>query len=133
MALPSFPEGEAPFICGGFYPVSDQCLKYSPESDTWVESGTLNGGFGRAFSGYGSSEHWGLVMVGGMGILSPPSLSSVETTYNGETFASLPNVPVQNERSCVVPIDEERIFTCGGNSEKTKTFIYEYTNNTWQR
>ena len=62
----------------------------------------------RAYSGYGSSESWGLVMVGGynsnLGLLL-----SVETTNNGEDFGSLPDLEIENRDSCLVVIDDDRI------------------------
>jgi len=55
-----------PYFCGGYTGsgnYNDICHKYVAASDEWVESGNMTEP--RAYSGYGSSESWGLVMVGG--------------------------------------------------------------------
>ena len=82
--------------------------------------------------GYGSSESWGLVMVGGYRT-GTESTISVETTSDGETFGSLPDLPRANEGSCVVIIDDERLFTCGGYLTETQTLIFSKSNNSWNR
>ncbi len=64
----------------------------------------------RAYSGYASSQSWGLVVAGGY---NGDVISSVETTYNMVTFGHYPDMPAENYKSCLVMIDEERIFTCG--------------------
>ena len=86
----------------------------------------------RAYSGYGSSESWGLVMAGGY---NNAFLSSVESTYNGEIFGTLPDLEIEVDRSCVVVIDDGNIFTCGGNdgSTKTDTCIFSNASNLWSR
>ena len=83
--FPLVPAGGIPFICGGLF--YDDCYKYEPALDEWISSGTLSED--KAYSGYGSSESWGLVMAGGS---STVRLSSVFTTSDGETFGSLPGV-----------------------------------------
>ena len=87
----------------------------------------------RYFSGYGSSESWGLVMAGGFGDAIIGELSSVETTYNGETFASLPDIPQSTRESCLVIIDDDRIFKCGGASTSIDTEIFTNSTGSWQR
>ena len=126
------PEGRIPFVCGGYngFDHTDVCYKYVAASDEWVESGNM--AKPRAFSGYASSKSWGLVMSGGRGI-SNIYLSSIEQTRNGETFGNLPDLVSENYDSCVVVIDEDRIFTCGGRYLSTNTFIYSNTTNLWSR
>ena len=83
--------------------------------------------------GYGSSESWGLVMVGGY---NPNSgvLTSVETTNNGEYFGSLPDLEIETTDSCVVVIDEDKIFTCGAAQGSGRdTFIFSKSTNLWSR
>ena len=135
----SFPEGGIPFVCGGdsnfesALVYNDGCYKYEAANDEWINSGALSEGR-RTFSGYGSSESWGLVMAGGFGDGGGvDSLSSVETTYNGETFASLPDIPQSNRESCIVIIDDDRIFMCGGGSTDLDTQIFTNSTNSWQR
>ena len=106
------------------------CYKYEAANDEWVNSGTMSGS--RSFSGYGSSESWGLVMAGGFGD-GGGALSSVETTYNGETFASLPDIAEANRESCLVIIDDDRIFMCGGSSTSINTKIFTNSTNSWQK
>ena len=99
-------------------------------SDEWVISGTI--AEARSSSGYGSSESWGLVMAGGYN--GGSSSSRVETTYNGKKFGILPDLEVESHRSCVVVIDEENIFTCGGYlTSATDTFIFSNSTNIWSR
>ena len=88
----------------------------------------------RYFSGYGSSESWGLVMAGGFAD-GGGTLSSVETTYNGETFASLPDFDIRQSgrESCLVIIDDDRIFMCGGASISIETYIFTNSTGSWQR
>ena len=87
----------------------------------------------RTNSGYGSSESWGLVMVGGISYNDLGPLSSVETTNNGEDFGSLPDLEIENGDSCLVVIDEDKIFTCGGLGASTDTFVFSKTTNLWSR
>ena len=82
--------------------------------------------------GYGSSESWGLVMVGGYSS-SIGSIISVETTSDGKTFGSLPNLPHENRDSCVVVIDDDRLFMCGGVETESQTLIFSKPNNSWSR
>ena len=85
----------------------------------------------RAGAGYGSSESWGLVMAGGDDY--PNTLSSVETTENGQVFDSLPDLPEENSFSCLVIVDDERVFTCGGDQSPSSTFIFSKMTNVWSR
>ena len=124
--MPPVSEGGIPFVCGGFF--YDDCYKYAPEIDEWVSSGTLSED--RAYSGYGSSESWGLVMAGGS---STVRLGSVETTFDGETFATLPDIPIENREFCLVVIDDDRIFTCGGRWTPTDTLIFTKSTGSWTR
>ena len=96
--------------------------------DQWINSGTLSED--KAYSGYGSSESWGLVMAGGS---STVRLSSVETTYDGETFGALPDIPIENREFCLVVIDTDRIFTCGGRWTPTDTLIFTNSTGSWTR
>ena len=98
--------------------------------DEWSRSGNMVEG--RYNIGYGSSESWGLVMVGGYRT-SNGSIISVETTSDGETFGSLPNLPHENYESCVVIIDDDRLFTCGGVETESQTLIFSKSNNSWNR
>ena len=102
------------------------------KSDEWVISGTM--AEEKTNSGYGSSESWGLVMVGGINYNDLGPLSSVETTNNGEDFGSLPDLEIENIDSCLVVIDEDKIFNCGGVSQGSRdTFIFSKTTNLWSR
>ena len=82
----------------------------------------------RAFSGYGSSESWGLVMAGGV---NTEYLSTVVSTDGGNGYTPLPDLPDENLQSCLVIIDDDRIFTCGGYFQPRDTFIF--SNSTWER
>ena len=93
--------------------------------DEWVSSGTISEG--RAYSGYSSSESWGLLMAGGY---DGSTLSSVETTCNGELFGYLPDMPAENYKSCLVVIDEDRIFTCGISPGGSRQATYIFANST---
>ena len=128
-------EGGIPFVCGGWNALGagyGSCYKYVAKSDNWVISGTM--AEQRAYSGYGSSESWGLVMAGGY---SNKLLSSVESTYNGEIFGTLPDLEIEMDRSCVVVIDDDNVFTCGGYAEststRTDTYIFSNASNLWSR
>ena len=99
--------------------------------DEWSRSGSMVEE--RYGIGYGSSESWGLVMVGGSSSSIGSTISSVETTSDGETFGSLPNLPHEYYESCVVIIDDDRIFTCGGYETESQTLIFSKSNNSWSR
>ena len=107
-------------------------------SDEWVISGTLTEE--RSSMGYGSSESWGLVMAGGY-LGSYQLLSSVETTANGITFGTLPDLEIEVESPCLVVIDDDKIFTCGGFITSVTgteilsrdTYMFSKTTNSWSR
>ena len=86
----------------------------------------------RSASGYASSESWGLVMAGGY---NERDQSTVQTTFNGEAFGSLPNLPETKDRTCLVVIDDDRLFNCGGNPYPTdsETLIFSKSTNSWSR
>jgi len=67
----------------------------------------------------------------GRGGNPPTYLSTVDQTNNGETFRNLPDLEIENRDSCVVAIDDDRIFTCGGDQGLTDTFIFSNTTNLW--
>ena len=130
-----FTGGNAPFICGGdngpaqgIGEYTDSCYRYIAESDEWELSGTM--GEDRAYSGYGSSNSWGLIMAGGV---NTQYLPTVVTTTDGDIFGSLPNLPDTNTQSCLVIIDDDRLFTCGGYFESLETFIFSKLANSWRR
>ena len=53
-------------------------------------------------------------------------LSSVVTTDDGTgNYESLPDLPGGNVQSCLVIIDDDRIFTCGGYFQPRDTFIFD--------
>ena len=81
-------------------------------------------------SGYGSSESWGLVMAGGN---NGYDISSVETTDDGQVLGSLPDLPQENYYSCLVIVDDDIIFTCGGYLSLTSTLIFSKKTNLWSR
>ena len=86
----------------------------------------------RAYTGYGSSESWGLVMAGGFNVNN--QLSSVETTDDGQVFGSLPDLPGgRNSYSCLVIVDDDTIFTCGGYASTTLTLIFSKKTKLWSR
>ena len=104
------------------------CWKYVPSDDSWYE--LVNAlGEKRAYSGYGFSESWGLVMAGGV---DTQYLSTVETTDTGTHGNPLPDLPEENVQSCLAIIDDDRIFTCGGYFQPGDTFIFS-TSRTWER
>ena len=125
-----FTEGSSPFICGGYGSSgsTDLCYTYTAALDEWVISGTMAEERGR--SGYASSDTWGLIMAGGYNYGSG-SLASVETSYDGESFASLPAMPDESRNSCLVVIDEENILKCGGLPTYTDTLMFSKSTNTW--
>ena len=134
----TFAAGGVPFICGGVYYDgdyydSDLCFKYVPSSDEWVVSGVMSEA--KSEIGYGSSESWGLVMAGGDNG-GPLLSSSVETTADGIIFENLPDLEVEVSGSCVVVIDDDRIFTSGGYHDpglRRDSYIFSRTNNSWSR
>ena len=107
---------------------TDSCYRYIASSDEWEISGIMTEE--RAYSGYGSSKSWGLVMAGGV---NTQYLSTVATTSDGEMFGSLPDLPEDNVQSCVVIIDDDRIFSCGGYFGALDTFIFSKSTNSWTR
>ena len=125
-----------PYICGGFIQgsgFSDSCYKYDGILDQWTFSGTMPEE--KSTTGYDHSEKWGLVIAGGYVNFGDGNnyLSSVTTTDQGEVFGALPNLPNGNDDSCVVIIDEDRIFTCGGFISESDTLIFSNSNSTWSR
>ena len=131
LKMSSFLDGGIPFICGGYdygNTYYDECYKYVAASDQWILSGTLSEE--RSFSGYDSSESWGLVMAGGQ---NRYLLNSVETTHNGETFAFMPDLPYANRDSCLTIIDNDMIFVSGGQEGPKDTWIFSTFGSSWQR
>ena len=95
-----------------------------------------------AASGFGSSESWGLVMAGGNNHETGGNnkyLESVTTTDDGQDFESLHDMPDidfvddGNVESCVVAIDSDRLFMCGGYQLPSYTFILSKSTNSWDR
>ena len=104
------------------------CYKYVASVDEWSYSGKL---FEEtAYGGYVNSESWGLVIAGGY---KGDIMSSVVTTYNGLTFSHYPDMPAENYKSCLVVIDEDRIFTCGirPGSARQATYIFTRSESSW--
>ena len=123
-----FTEGSSPFVCGGYDgSYSDLCYAYTAALDEWVISGTM--AEERASSGYASSDTWGLIMAGGYD--GSGNLASVATSYDGESFASLPAMPDESRDSCLVVIDEDNILKCGGSPTYTDTLMFSKSTNTW--
>ena len=61
-------------------------------------------------------------------------LSSVVTIYISNTTVNpLPDLPEENVQSCLVIIDRDRIFTCGGYFQPKDTFIFYKSSNSWRR
>ena len=85
---------------------------------------------GRTHAGYGSSENWGLVMAGGISY-DISYISSVETTEDGQVFEALPDLPERDSLSCLVIVDDDRVFTCGGQVSSFSTFLFSRTTNVW--
>ena len=102
-------------------------------SDEWVLSGKMTDA--RAYFGYGSSKSRGLVMAGGNSVTG--FLSSVEMTKDGETFETLPDLDIEVDKSCLVVLNDDTIFTCGGfngNPDTASyTFLFSDTTNSWSR
>ena len=90
---------------------SDKCYKYSPNSDSWVESGTMSGP--KFFSALDFAESWGLVMAQ-YGL-------PLEVTKNGEDFEELAAYPnpdvVTGHAGCLVMIDDNQLLLAGGSRE----------------
>ena len=84
----------------------------------------------RGYGGYGSSESWGLVMGGGYNF-GTGYLSSVATTANGQAFDSLPDLPNRDDQQCLAVIDDEKIFTSGGDQNPSDAFIFSKSTNSW--
>jgi len=133
-----YSDGGIPFYCGGYSSsvadYVDTCYKYIPELDYWSVTGTLPRQ--RSRSGYASSESWGLVMAGGVDG-GDNVVSSVPTTKNGMGIISesLPDLPTKKENSCLVVIDDERLFNCGGQGSNllSETLIFSKSTNSWSR
>ena len=127
-----FAEGRIPFICGGKddEDYTDLCYKYVAALDEWEVSGTM--AEERGYGGYGSSESWGLVMGGGYNF-GTGYLSSVATTVNGQALGSLPDLPNRDDQQCLAVIDDEKIFTSGGDQNPSDAFIFSKSTNSWSR
>ena len=123
-----FAEGGSPFVCGGassgqVSDIRDYCYAYTAALDEWVISGTM--AEGRVLSAYASSEWWGLVMAGGY------QLANVATTSDGDSFGSLPDLPLNRQSSCLVIIDDDRLFICGGFQGYNEALIFSKSTNSW--
>ena len=64
-------------------------------------------------------------------------LSTVQTTYEGEDFGALPDLPEKVFYNCLVVVDEDRIFTCGGVAGAMLavdyTFVFSRQKGNWTR
>ena len=106
------------------------CSNYDAAIDEWIilpETMSER----RGWCGFSSSQSWGLVMAGGT--RGDGFYSSVETTDNGVVFGSLPDLPMESQESCVVILDEDKIFTCGGYPTASDTLIYSDATGSWSR
>ena len=98
--------------------------------DEWEIGGTMLEK--RGYGGYGSSESWGLVLGGGYNF-GTGFLSSVTTTVNGQAFGSLPDLPNRDDQLCLAIVDDDRIFTSGGDQNREDAFIFSKSTNSWSR
>ena len=112
-------------------PQPAECCKYEFGLDEWTVSGTM--AEARTLGGYDSSEDWGLILAGGFVPVGSSISSTVETTQNGEVFESLPDLPDGNWDSCLVIVDQDRFFTCGGYITPSDTLIFQKSTNSWNR
>ena len=100
-------EDGLPFVCGGRILDScpqnppaqgcytDQCFKYLPQNDEWVQVGRMPEE--RAFSATADVEGLGLVIVGGQtGEESGHPDSNVLATKDGQSFQVLADLPVSS-------------------------------------
>ena len=89
------------------------------------------------------AESWGLIMAGGMQPGGPNNWlinqASVWTTDDGLVFEPLPDMPAPNKDFCVVIVDDDRIFACGGEDAENnslltdRTLLFQKSTNTWER
>ena len=118
-------------MCGGWINGwSDKCYGYSPESDSWVELGTMKGIKGNL--AYHFTETWGLVMA--------QYGQQLEVTKNGEEFETLaeyPNPDVKAGSSgCIVAVDDSQLFLAGGGlppsrPASNRAFLFNKFGNSW--
>ena len=123
-------------MCGGEFgsSPSDKCYKYVPQSDSWVESGTMSTLKGKVRSGF--SESWGLVMA--------QYGQPLEVSKNGADFellAEYPNAgvlpdPSGRDSGCLVIIDDNQIFLAGGERQgmvnSDQAFMFNKESNSWR-
>ena len=90
----------------------------------------------KVYGGYDSSEDWGLILAGGyddLDFFDPSVFSSVDTTDNGEVFEPLPDLPKANGDFCLVIVDQDRLFTCGGDVTPSVTLIFQKSTDSWNK
>ena len=124
-----------PIICGGRVynnrntAYSDQCLKYSPATDTWWPIGTMP--YARAFSASTYMKNFGLVMAGGYN--DGGSMDSVIVTKNGSSFVTLEPLPAADYFGCLAVVDEQTLLLTGGSRDESGALTYDIPTDTWTR
>ena len=96
-------------VCGGLAgpDITDACYEYDPMSDTWAQVGAMSEPL--EFRGTASHPSLGMVAVGGL-----PSTSAAESTLDGVTFTSLPDLPVREYHNCLVALSDGSLVSIGG-------------------
>ena len=106
------------------------CFVYIPSNDTWIQTGSTNDPKGGSAYGksplytelninallhalVGSSLVHGFTIAGGYNFESD-ALDTVETTFDGISFAAQTPLQDGTEQSCLSFIDEDRFIVAGG-------------------
>ena len=108
------------------------CFLYIPSNDTWIQTGSMNDPKGGSAYGkspfyvytelnihallhalVGSSLVHGFTIAGGYNLESA-SLDTVETTFDGISFAAQTALQDGTEQSCLSFIDEDHFIVAGG-------------------
>ena len=106
----------SPLVCGGGG-TSQLCYSYNPLENAWSLTGSMAVAKGNA--AYGTSQVYGLTMVGGQSGDLVYDIS--ESTLDGAGFTAHEPLPDESVSGCMAFLDEESFIYAGG-VEDTSTY-----------
>jgi len=128
-----------PIVCGGWYDGvgnTKMCWTYDLDSQNWTNSGNMS--TARRDAGGAYDPLIGFVISGGRGGTYDAVHTSVERTYDGVNFSTLPDMPRAFHYGihCLVSLKNGVLFATGVHLTATHerqqgTYMYHGSNNSW--